>query len=78
MLPDVKRLGELSVIITSLQKAKEELMEMWFNHTEGCMYLSHGWDDLDENEMGCTHPTPSCDPVCMYDGCPLLRKEGIP
>ncbi len=69
---DIKRMSELSVIITNLKKAAEEIIEIWYIHSDGCKYAVSS-DDSNELDRGCIHSDPNCDPVCMYNNCPLLK-----
>ena len=69
---DTKRMKEFSIMITNLKKATDELIAIWRIHADGCEYVVPS-DDLDEFERGCSHSDPRCDPVCMYDNCPLLK-----
>ena len=70
---DIKRMDELSVMITNLKKAAEELMGTWRTHADGCEHVELS-DDLDEFERGCTHSDPGCASAyaCTHDNCPLL------
>ncbi len=75
---DVKRIGELSTMITNLKKAAEELTEIWYIHAEGCTHIEIGDDDdLDAYDYGCTHSDskgiPSCNSACTYANCPLTH-----
>ena len=67
---DIRRMAKLSVMITSLKMAAEELTETWNTHADGCKYI--GPDLQDDSVRHCSNSNPSYDPVCMHDNCPLF------
>ena len=66
---DIPRMQDLSEMITNVKKAAGELESLWCMHAHGCKYL------IPEEDLNCSNPDPSCDPVCEHDNYPLLKEE---
>jgi len=65
---DVVKMHDIGMMIAGFKKTLGQLEKLWSTHAADCEYRT------DDEETNCTHPDPSCDPVCEYDNCPFMKS----